>query len=354
MNHSEIKSWLLQTDPGHLQTLYEQADQARQHTLGDPITMTGMLAISNHCVRHCLYCDGNCENSRLQRFRLNEKEIWQGVQNALAIGCQTLILESGEDYGVRRDWLASLIRRIKDETSLAVTLSLGERSTQDFTTWRQAGADRYLLRFETSDHRLYHLIHPSRPGRHTDRLTLLGQLRDLGYEIASGIMVGIPGQTYHSLARDIEWFSELDLDAIRVGPFKRQPDTVLNQRASCLDAGADQVPASQEMTRKVIALSRLVRPDADIPADLAAGDNDIPFCRTALQSGANSITPDLTPQAYRCQNPDGTRSDSDVAITAYYDQMAKIVVSLERTLADTPKKKECKTWPRAGVPSLQE
>ena len=328
MNHSEIKSWLLQTDPGHLQPLYEQADQARQTTFGDPIAMTGLLAISNHCVRHCLYCDGNCENSRLQRFRLNEKEIWQGVQDALTLGCQTLILESGEDYGVRRDWLASLISRIKDETSLAVMLSLGERSTQDFITWRQAGADRYLLRFETSDHRLYHLIHPSRPGRHTDRLNLLSQLRELGYEIASGIMVGIPGQTYDTLARDIEWFNELDLDSIRVGPFKSQPYTVLNQRASCLDAGCDQVPASQEMTRKVMALSRLVRPDADIPADLVPGGDDIPFCSTALQSGANSIIPDLTPEAYRCLN----RKDSDAEILAYPDRMLQIAASLGRAI----------------------
>ncbi|MBD3376446.1 [FeFe] hydrogenase H-cluster radical SAM maturase HydE [candidate division KSB1 bacterium] len=336
MTHSEIKSWLLQTDPGRLQTLYAQADRARQDALGNHIAITGNLEISNHCVRHCLYCGGNCENQRMQRFRLSEKEIWQGVQHALTLGCRALILESGEDYGVRRDWLASLIKRIKDETPLEVTLSLGERSVQDFTTWRQAGANRYLLRFETSDHRLYHLIHPSRPGRHINRLTLLGQLRDLGYEIGSGIMVGIPGQTYDTLARDIELFGELELDLIGVGPFRIQPDTVLCQKASCLDAGADQVPASHDMTRKVMALSRLVRPDADIPGDLFPAHEDIRFYHTVLQNGANSITPDLTPQTYRCQNPDGTRPDSDVVITAYYDQMAKIVVSLGRTLADTP------------------
>jgi biotin synthase len=343
MTYSEIKSLLLETDTTHLQKMYDKADGVRQDAVGDHIAMAGMLEISNHCVRRCLYCGGNCENSRLQRFRINENEIWQTAQDAVTLGCGSLILQSGEDYGVRRDWLASLIRRIKDETPLKVILSLGERSLQDFTTWRQAGADRYLLRFETSDHRLYHLIHPSRPGRHTDRLTLLGQLRDLGYEVGSGIMVGIPGQTYDTLARDIELFAELELDLIGVGPFRIQPDTVLCQKATCLDAKADQVPASHDMTRKVMALSRLVRPDADIPADLAPGGDDIPFYSTALQSGANSITPDLTPEAYRCLNRGESVPESDGENTAYHDQMANIMASLRRTVAGPLKMGGCKT-----------
>jgi biotin synthase len=127
--------------------------------------------------------------------------------------------------------VADLVRRIKDETPLAVTLSLGERSAYDLAAWRDAGADRYLLRFETSNPTLYQRIHPALPGGVPDRITLLRTIKALGYETGSGVMIGIPGQTWDDLAADIELFRELELDMIGVGPFIPLARPCLDKRA---------------------------------------------------------------------------------------------------------------------------
>ncbi len=146
------------------------------------------------------------------------------VRKAVQFGYGTVVLQSGEDPGVTCPRIAELVERIKAETRLAVTLSLGERDDEELATWRRAGADRYLLRFETSNRSLYERIHPPHPGRRGDRLTILGTLRQLGYEVGSGVMIGIPGQTYEDLADDIELFGRLNLDMIGVGPYLRHPD----------------------------------------------------------------------------------------------------------------------------------
>ncbi len=128
-------------------------------------------------------------------------------------------MQSGEDPGLTREFIADVIRAIKAETGLAVTLSLGERSDEELREWKAAGADRFLLRFETSDPDLYRRIHPSLPGTLSDRVAQLRRMREMGYEIGSGVMVGIPGQTWDILARDIELFRDLDIDMIGIGPF---------------------------------------------------------------------------------------------------------------------------------------
>ncbi len=139
-------------------------------------------------------------------------------------------MQSGEDPGLTREFIEDVIRRIKAETGLAVTLSLGERTDEELRAWKAAGADRYLLRFETSDPELYRKIHPSLPGTLSDRVAQLLRMRAMGYEIGSGVMVGIPGQTYDTLAGDIELFRDLDIDMIGIGPFLPSPRTPLGGR----------------------------------------------------------------------------------------------------------------------------
>jgi biotin synthase len=199
------------------------------------------------------------------------------------------------------DWMSLLVRMIKTETPLAVTLSLGERSKEELAAWRDAGADRYLLRFETSNRALYERIHPSRPGTCWDRLTILRKLKELGYEVGSGVMIGIPGQTYEDLARDIARFAELELDMIGSGPYLMHPDTPLGSsdfRPVVLDG--EQVPNSELMTYKVIALSRLVCPGANIPSTTALATlNRRSGRELGLVRGANVIMPNLTPPRYR-------------------------------------------------------
>ena len=175
----------------------------------------------------------------------------------------------------------------------------GERTADELRAWRAAGADRYLLRFETSDRALYDFIHPGRGGLPSDRLALLRTLRDLGYEVGSGVMIGIPGQSYEDLARDIQLFGELDLDMIGVGPFLPHPGTPLGD-PNRAETVADQVPNSELMTYKVIALARLTCPRANIPSTTALATlNRLNGRELGLARGANVVMPNLTPLDYR-------------------------------------------------------
>ncbi len=301
MNRKEIVFWLKEEQKNRLEELWHQADTVRRESVGDEVHLRGLIEISNHCVRRCGYCGLRSENRKLQRYRMNEEEIMACVIQAEMLSYGTVVLQSGEDDGIRTQWLARVIRQIKTETSLAVTLSLGERSDGDLKAWRKAGADRYLLRFETSDPALYRLIHPSFPGRSSHRIEIVKGLRRMGYQIGSGVMIGIPGQTYESLAADIETFRALDLDMVGVGPYIPHPETPVatGEWKSCIPDG-EQVPNTEEMTYKVISLTRIICPEANIPSTTALATINRELGRElGLMRGANVVMPNLTPSAYR-------------------------------------------------------
>jgi biotin synthase len=307
--HEEILGWLRETDEGRLESLWRRADDTRRANVGDEVHLRGLIEVSNHCVRQCGYCGLRAGNRALERYRMTEDEILDCAAEAVAYGYGTVVLQAGEDPGLSREWVAGLVRRIKAETGLAATLSLGERSIDDLSAWREAGADRYLLRFETSDPALYRRIHPPRAGQPgcmsdpADRLDLLRELHELGYEIGSGIMVGIPGQTYDMVANDLELFATLDLDMIGVGPYIPHPDTPLGAcgGSSPHQAGAgDQLPGDEMTVYKAVALTRLVCPQANIPSTTAlATINKESGRELGLQRGANIVMPNLTTPRYR-------------------------------------------------------
>jgi biotin synthase len=301
MHWEEILYWLKEDDERRLEELWHRADAVRREHVGEEVHLRGLIEISNYCVRRCGYCGLRSGNTKLERYRMNEGEIMVSVGEAERYGYGTVVLQSGEDYGIEKDWLAHIIGRIKRETPLAVTLSMGERPDGDLETWRRAGADRYLLRFETSDPDLYHLIHPSFPGRSSDRLAILKNLRKMGYQVGSGVMIGIPGQTYGSLADDIEVFRQFDLDMIGVGPYLPHPSTPVGSGEWKLFVPDEkQVPNTEEMTDKVIALSRIVCPEANIPSTTALATINREYGREmGLMRGANVVMPNLTPSKYR-------------------------------------------------------
>jgi biotin synthase len=281
--------------------LWAMADQVRRENVGQEVHLRGLVEISNHCARQCAYCGLFAGNRQLPRYRMTLDEILACAHKAVALGYGTLVMQSGEDRGISAGWMADCIRQIKQQTPLAVTLSLGERDDDELRLWKQAGADRYLLRFETSDRGLYDLIHPPLAGRYSDRPAMLERLREMGYEIGSGVMVGIPGQTLHSLADDILVFSRMDLDMIGVGPFIAHPQTPLadGNWVRSLSAG-EQVPATELMVYKVLALTRLACPQANLPATTAlATINKTNGRELGLGRGANIIMPNLTPVKYR-------------------------------------------------------
>jgi biotin synthase len=271
----------------------------RRETVGDEVHLRGLVELSNHCVRDCWYCGLRCARGGLPRYRLTAAEVMEAARHAARLGCGTVVLQSGEDPGLDAGFVAGLIRRLRGELGLAVTLGLGERSPEELAAWREAGADRYLLKFETSDPALYRRLHPAPPGS-PGRLALLAVLREQGYEIGSGVMVGLPGQTWEILADDLSTFRELDLDMVGVGPFLPHPETPLGGPEAPRAAPSRQVPADEETTLKVIALTRLLCPEANIPSTTALATLDRDAGRElALRRGANVFMPNVTPGPQR-------------------------------------------------------
>jgi biotin synthase len=301
MTRDELIAMLRETRPDRLRALWAEADEVRRANVGDEVHLRGLLEISNFCVRDCLYCGLRTSRRDLPRYRMTAEEILAGARQAAHEGYGTVVLQAGEDYGLEAGRLAGVIRTIKAETPLAVTLSLGERPEKERVLWRQAGADRYLLRFETSNRALYNRIHPPVSGRPSNRVAILRRLRLLGYEIGGGVMVGIPGQTYDDLADDIELFARLDLDMIGIGPFLAHPDTPLGAEDAALRApDGRQAPNSDLMTCKMVALARLACPQANIPSTTALATlNKAHGRELGLERGANVVMPNLTPVKYR-------------------------------------------------------
>lgn len=302
MHLDEIIPWLRETDSDRLERLYSLADQTRRSFVGEAVHLRGLIELSSHCCRNCAYCGLRAGNRELQRYRMMADEVVEAAHVARSNGYGTVVMQAGEDHGITQEWLADVIRTIKQQTGLAVTLSMGERSEADLQAWRNAGADRYLLRFESSDTELYARIHPSTPGM-PHRIVVLERLRRMGYEIGSGVMIGIPGQSYRSLAQDILTFRDLDLDMIGVGPYIPHPATPLGQGliASGLPE-SEQVPRTEEMCYRVLALTRIMCPQANIPATTAlATVNGRSGRELGLQRGANVIMPNVTPLKYRRQ-----------------------------------------------------
>ncbi len=351
MNRQEIVARLRETRPAQLADLWRRADQVRQQNVGGEVHLRALVELSNHCVRQCAYCGLRAQNIELERYRMTDDEVLACARQAVRLGCGTTVLQAGEDPRLHCNRIAGLIRRLKAETPLAVTLSLGERSDEELATWRRAGADRYLLRFETANLRLYDRIHPKRGlsqfSRHSEghtqspdrsavkmglsplrtmedtaqppdastvktglspspttrhpRLTMLATLRELGYEVGSGVMIGIPGQTWDDLAADVALFAELDLDMIGVGPYVVHPGTPLAAHYDELRSPDDeQVPADELTTYKVIALARLVCPRANIPSTTALATIGGADARDlGLERGANVVMPNFTPMPYR-------------------------------------------------------
>ncbi|NLW83908.1 MAG: [FeFe] hydrogenase H-cluster radical SAM maturase HydE [Phycisphaerae bacterium] len=301
LNLETIEEWLRQTDEIRLEPLWAEADAVRKAHVGDAVHLRGLIEISNYCIRQCAYCGLSVTNTQLERYRMTDDEILDCARQARDFGYGTVVLQAGEDYGLEAERIAGLVRAIKSQLSLAVTLSLGERPYEDLAAWRKAGADRYLLRFETSDKELYASIHPPRPGQTVDRMAILRHLRMLGYEVGSGVMIGIPGQSYRTLAHDILHFESFDFDMIGVGPYIPNPQTPLGRGEIAVPiAEEDQVPSDELMTYKVIALTRLVCPQANIPSTTAlATINRESGRELGLMRGANIVMPNMTPVAYR-------------------------------------------------------
>jgi len=264
--------------------LYAAADRVRARYVGEEVWLRGLVEISSYCRRNCCYCGLRSANRKAARYRLTLDEIMACVRQIKAAGLGTVVLQAGEDGGFGSDGLLEIIRRIKAETGLAITLSLGEFEPAVFEEFKAAGADRYLLRFETSSPALYAGLHPE--GTLENRIECLRQLKRLGFETGSGFLIGLPGQSLADIAADIGLLKELTIDMIGVGPFIACPDTPLAHAAN----------GSVELTLKVMAIIRLLTRDTNMPATTALGVLEPAARKRALEAGCNVLMPVFTPQ----------------------------------------------------------
>ena len=282
----------LQSTGAELAELYRQADLCRQEYCGDAVFLRGIVEFSNICGRDCLYCGIRRSNLAVQRYRMTSAEILSVARQMPEMGQRTIVLQAGEvGTAISDREIGQLVKDIKDEVGLAVTLSVGERSRDVYAYWRDCGLDRYLMRFETSDAALFSRL---RPGCSLgDRLNCLALLRELGIQVGSGFMIGLPGETLATLVDNLLLCRELQLDMIGVGPFIPHPSTPLSREQNAY-------ASDQEIFFKVIALLRLLNPLAHIPATTAF-DAVFPGQgrNLALQRGANIFMPNNTPAPYR-------------------------------------------------------
>ncbi len=270
--------------------LYKAADELRRANMGDEVYLRGIVEFSNYCRRNCNYCGIRGGVANLSRYRMPPGEIVACARQVWERGCTTVVLQSGEDSWFTVERLAPIMREIKRCTGAAITLSIGERTEAEYHQLRAAGADRYLLRFETSDRALFARLHPD--DDYDQRLQCLEWIRDAGYQVGTGFMIGLPFSDIGVLARDILFTTGLRPDMIGSGPFIAHPDTPL---------GGHPLRDDPEVYFRVPALLRLLNPWAHIPATTAY-DAIRPDGRdTVLQRGANVFMPNMTPGSYRRQ-----------------------------------------------------
>lgn len=276
---------LLQSDE-YNKEIFAAADRVRHRYVGDEVHLRGLIEFSNICKQNCLYCGLRKDNKNLDRYRLEPEVVIDFARKAREYGYRTVVLQSGEDACYTAAQMADIIRKIK-QLDIAVTLSVGEKTKEEYKVYKEAGADRYLLRIETTDKALYEAMDPGMSFE--NRMRCLADLKELGFEVGSGCLVGLPGQTLQSLADDILFFKTIDADMIGVGPFIPNPDTPLK------DAGG----GAFELSLKVMAMIRLLLPDINIPATTAMESLHPEGRVIALRSGANVVMPNVTEGDYR-------------------------------------------------------
>ncbi|MFH2076904.1 MAG: [FeFe] hydrogenase H-cluster radical SAM maturase HydE [Pseudomonadota bacterium] len=269
------------------EALFRAADAVRRREVGDEIFLRGIIEFSNVCERNCLYCGLRGANFRLQRYRMEESEILETARRIRDAGVGTVVLQSGEDPFFTTDRICRLVSGIREETGMTVTLSIGERPRADYTAFRDAGAERYLLKQETCAPALYRHLRPGSAPE--ERLRCLAILGELGYEVGTGTMVGLPGQTLELLADDLLLMREIGADMLGIGPFIPHPETPL----------AGSPAGDPELALKVLAVARLLTRTTNIPATTALETLSPQGRLRALQAGANVVMPDFTPPHYR-------------------------------------------------------
>ncbi len=287
LSDSELKALI--EDPSHDAALTKAADEVRRQWYGDKVYLRGLIEFTSYCRNDCLYCGLRAGNRYAERYRLSKDEILSCCEEGYALGYRTFVLQGGEDPYYTDDMICDIVRSIKEQyPDCAVTLSIGEKPRKSYERYYQAGADRYLLRHETADPAHYSKLHPQKM-RCENRKRCLWDLKEIGYQVGAGFMVGSPYQTTENLIADLRFLQELQPDMIGIGPFITHRDTPFR----------DMPGGTLELSLRMLAILRLMFPYALLPSTTALGTIDPSGRELGLQSGGNVVMPNLSPTAVR-------------------------------------------------------
>ena len=300
MTDAELKHLLDLTDPEEQSALFRSAYEVKLRHIGPRVSLRGLVEISNICRKNCFYCGIRAGNSNLRRYRISKEEIVGSALWAYEHHYGSVVLQSGEVVSDEfTEFVESCVREIMERTDgrVGLTLCCGEQEPAVYERWRKAGAHRYLLRIEASDPELYHQLHPNdRTHDFETRKQCLRSLRALDYQVGSGVMIGLPGQTTDHLVRDLRFFEEFDLDMIGMGPYIPHADTPLGKGIAFT---SEYMRGHLEKGLRMIACTRLLLKDVNIASTTALQALSDDGRERGLLAGANVIMPNVTDTSYR-------------------------------------------------------
>lgn len=281
----QLKLLLEINDDEGVRFMREEAVKVCQKTYGNQVFIRGLIEFTNFCKNDCYYCGIRRSNSYADRYRLTKEQMLDCCANGYELGFRTFVLQGGEDGYFTDDKICDLVSAIKEKyPDCAVTLSIGEKSKESYKRYFDAGADRYLLRHETADEAHYKKLHPEEMSL-AHRKQCLWDLKEIGYQVGCGFMVGSPGQTVETLYEDLQFIRELQPHMVGIGPFISQKDTPF----------ADKASGTMEQTLKLLAIIRLIQPHVLLPSTTALGTIHPKGRELGILSGANVVMPNLSP-----------------------------------------------------------
>ena len=289
LEKSEWMTLLTELNDAEKELLHKKAAEVATANFGRGIFVRALLEISSYCRNNCYYCGIRCSNKDAQRYRLTKEQILECCAEGAKLGFNTFVLQGGEDPKQNDEWVADVVRAIRSEyPDKAITLSVGERSREAYAAFKEAGANRFLLRHETRNDGHYRELHPA-PMSGEERRKCLFTLKELGFQTGSGMMIGSPGQTYEHIYEDIRFLEELQPQMIGIGPFLPATGTPFENRPS----------GSGEDTILLVSLLRLRFPQALIPATTALSTLLHNGMERAILAGANVVMPNISPPEER-------------------------------------------------------
>ena len=269
--------------------LYNTADKIRQKYYGNDVYLRGLIEFTNYCRNDCYYCGIRAGNNNTERYRLSEEDILACCENGYELGFRTFVLQGGEDNYYSDDLICKIVSSIKKIYSdCAVTLSIGEKSYESYKRFYDCGADRYLLRHETATNSHYAKLHPEKMSL-DNRKKCLYNLKEIGYQVGAGFMVGSPYQTVENLVADLQFLKKFEPDMIGIGPFIPHSETPF----------AEFKGGTLRDTLVMVALTRILIPTSLIPATTALGTISTQGRELGLKAGANVVMPNLSPVKFR-------------------------------------------------------